>query len=501
MFAMKYIFLISFFFAVTTLFAETPLTDWRQSSDPMLAETGGYTSLYSNPAGIVNPDKPKETVIGIVPFMNLGFSSASPFIDAIAGATNGDISAFDPIIAPFISLTSLGALGGGDASSINDTAGFIENTFRNMDQSTWDLLAAGTPLAVKTPSSLTAEDFADLDSTNLDRLANNAKSISANTLSKSFAKSITRSLEEVKGMHAKTYLLPFDFGAVYQSLGGLPLVFAWSGRPLAVKTALAVGGSAGKTTFKPKATGGFDFEVDIPIIIQAYTETTARFGFGFQFPVLKGLKFGVSPYFSYIVGISEQDIAGYLSNYSTEEFLNIVYDPISIIPSFMKISWGIDAGVLYNFGFLYAPLKFLSVGMTIRDLIGFTHPLSGNNFQKARYNFNIDLGVYAEHSFLAELVTIYGGIDILEFRGFFDEGRSPLSTLDKPIDHFRFKVGTAFLAKAIKIDLQYYDGFFSPGVDFTIGPFNIGGQFDIGENEQIGGSFHMLFRFPATSKK
>lgn len=446
----------------------------------MTGEAGGYYSLYSNPAGLRLPGKESDTVVVLSPFLNwkINMVSVDETFKTIQNLLN--------IIDNFGGLADIVA---GETETLTKSAEIYSGIFKILPGDVWDEMVVGTSLPSDL-STLDSQDIIALTTMDIERFIDNIQAFSepdkiANEMSLAI---IEYSASLFSSAQLQGYAIPFDFGGTTNTKGNFPGTFGWGFRPLSFKGHLDF--NTPNTTTITHTTDYFNLDISFPILLQLYAESSLRFGYALSFAEVDGLSLGIGPHISYYFGGSEKDFT-VLGNLRKRNSSNsqIAMDAFT---HFSTLYWGTDIGATYNLGAINHSLSFLNIGMVFRDIIGFSHPFSTKD-RESRYSGDIDVGIFADKSFFYDNVTLYGGIDLLEIRGFFD--RSPVSTVEKPFDHLRIKTGVSFRNRQIDTSLQLYNGIFSVALDIYIKHLFLGIQFEIGELWKTGSELRMGFRY------
>lgn len=477
-----FLLLASYFLISQSLFGQAPLDEWRSDGNvPMTAQPHLSFGILSNPASIAQ-DKDQQSFQFSFPLGRLELSSSYALRSFIT-APEKLLNRFDGVLSALGNIGNLldGAVGGSNADS---SLPYLQG----LDQATFDQIMAGTSLVGRLPSGLTALDLALLSNAETSQISQNIAALSSQiekALVSAVASQFQRDLLSALGDDIR-----LGFFAELINIGQAKSqgTFAWAWQLRIGAKALVDTGSFRSSPLKLNV-NNIDLQLDLPLLLQVYGEFAGRAAFSYKFDsLLPGMQLGLGFKLIPFIGINQDELFSAAAEGLGSGQLNVDLILQGLISRLWKINAGLDLGLIYNFGGISPALSFLYTGLRISDLLGFTLSLAPG---PARYSIDFDWGVYLQHDF-GQIVSLSGGIDILQIKGFFES--NPYSSLELPFDHFRFLAGVSFFQRRIGLSLQFYRRQFTPSLHFNLRSIELSAAFLLNTDRDIGFKLQVQWR-------
>lgn len=463
------------FIAFSPLVAQAPTDEWRRGGfDAMVAEPGMAGSILSNPAGIKTNEERHR-------FFSRDQSKPGKKTEWIFELLSGDFvlskdtwtllqnpsSLTNKVQAEIEKISELSQLTSGDGEA---TSGDNFELLTGLPKTVLDDIFKGVTVPNgKTPSTMNADDFKALDGAELKKIAKNLANTESllSSLINGFTNRFSENLGDLGGeLYSRLFTMshvnnkkPLAWGF---SLGwDQKVVLRTNVDGVSMPVSMNVGEGANRRTVS----------LTLPFAMQAYAVVPIRVAFAHNF-ALPGFTFGLGAKVVPYLGMNQDNVGKLLSDVlvsggnDTSSLLNV-----NQFTQMGGVNLGVDFGVQYHFGAISPSLDFLHAGLKISDIIGFNVPFASDKGEELRYAIDFDMGVYAEHQTLPWLQT-FGGMDLIQMRGLFGD-TSPYSALFTPIEHLRVLAGVAFLKNTIRINVQYYNNYISPGITFNLAGFQL----------------------------
>ena len=486
------------------MWAQAPNDEWRRGSfDAMVAEPGQAASILSNPAGIktkeqryrrgddkTKPGRKYDWIAEIASIDSTLSIDTWSLLEAPLSIPYRFSSVFS-LLPGLFNILEGKWIQDGDSSF---TRTGVLTLVRGLSPSVYQEVIKGTSLP-KNRDILTMYHIKYLDDISKGNLESNTDKNFSNVLNDTTAFLQKEYLRQVRPINFKHYSRIAAFSYTNDE------------NPLAWGFYFGLEQNASFRSYTESVSMSLSAElkgkqatVQVPVGFQAYLVAPLRVALATDFEeAIPGFTFGLGLKAVPFLGFNQTT----WSNTITRSLLsgNLELGSELLINSFTSsggLNLGLDFGVQYHFGSLLPELSFLHTGLKISDLLGFNIPFenSKQNGDSFRYALDVDWGIYAEHQF-SKNVQVFGGFEIIQLRGLIPGQQNPYSALFNPVDHLRFQLGVSLFDNTVRFNLQHYNGNFSPGLMFNLGPLQLQSALNLKiEDGSWGFNLGLRFRFP-----